>query len=43
MSAAELDRWLADPQALRPGTAMPNLALPDSTRNELVSWLVSLR
>jgi len=43
MTRAELDRWLADPQAVKPGTAMPNLALPDSTRNELVTWLVSLR
>lgn len=43
MTRAELDRWLSDPQAVKPGTAMPNLALPDSTRNELVTWLVSLR
>jgi nitric oxide reductase subunit C len=43
MPRAELDRWLADPAAVKPGTAMPNLALPDDTRNELVDWLVSLR
>jgi len=43
MTRAELDRWLADPQTVKPGTAMPNLGLPDSTRNELVTWLVSLR
>jgi len=43
MSAAELDRWLADPPAVKPGTAMPQLNLPDATRAELVSWLSSLR
>ena len=43
MTRAELDRWLADPQSVKPGTAMPNLALPDDTRNELVTWLASLR
>ncbi len=43
MARSELDRWLADPQTVRPGTAMPNLALPDSTRAELVDWLVTLR
>ena len=37
-----LDRWLADPQAVKPGTAMPNLALPDETRAELVAWLSTL-
>ena len=37
-----LDRWLADPQAVKPGTAMPNLALPDETRAELVIWLSTL-
>ncbi|MBW2243650.1 MAG: c-type cytochrome [Deltaproteobacteria bacterium] len=43
MTRAELDRWLSDPQAVKPGTAMPNLSLPDTTRGELVDWLVSLR
>jgi nitric oxide reductase subunit C len=43
MSANELDRWLADPASVKPGTAMPNLALPDPTRRELVVWLASLK
>lgn len=43
MNRSELDRWLADPATVRPGTAMPNLALPEPTRRELVDWLVSLQ
>jgi nitric oxide reductase subunit C len=43
MARAELDRWLADPAAVKPGTAMPNLGLPEATRADLVDWLVSLR
>jgi nitric oxide reductase subunit C len=31
--------WLKDPQAVKPGTAMPNLSLPDATIQELVSFL----
>ncbi len=40
-SAAELDRWLADPQSVKPGTAMPNLNLDASTRKELVTYLLA--
>ncbi len=43
LSAAELDRWLADPPSVKPGTAMPNLGLPDATRAELVAWLATLK
>ena len=43
LSAGELDRWLADPPSVKPGTAMPNLQLPDATRAELVAWLVTLK
>jgi len=39
---ADLDRWLADPQAVKPGTAMPNLGLSDELRAELVAWLITL-
>ena len=39
---AELDRWLADPAAIKPGTAMPKLPLDDSTRAALVAWLSTL-
>lgn len=37
-----LDAWLKDPQSVKPGTAMPNLQLPDATRAELVTWLSTL-
>jgi nitric oxide reductase subunit C len=38
----ELDRWLADPAAVKPGTAMPKLPIDDSTRAALVAWLSTL-
>ncbi len=37
-----MDTWLKDPQAVKPGTTMPNLQLPDATRAELVAWLSQL-
>ncbi len=43
MTSAELDRWLSDPQAVKPGTAMPNLGLAEPTRAELVAWLAGLK
>ncbi len=42
MSAEDLDRWLADPQSVKPGTAMPMLGLSDDVRSELVTWLGTL-
>lgn len=39
----ELDRWLADPAAVKPGTAMPKLPLDESTRAALVAWLSTLQ
>ena len=41
-TAQELDTWLADPQAVKPGTAMPNLGLTDPVRAELTEWLMTL-
>jgi len=38
----ELDRWLADPAAVKPGTAMPKLPIDDPTRAALVAWLSTL-
>jgi nitric oxide reductase subunit C len=38
---ASLDRWLANPQAVKPGTAMPNLNLTPEARKELASWLLA--
>jgi nitric oxide reductase subunit C len=40
--AQRLDAWLANPQAVKPGTQMPNLNLAADTRQELVSWLMTL-
>lgn len=39
-SADELDRWLANPTAVKPGTAMPNLGLAPEVRAELVKYLL---
>lgn len=39
----ELHDWLANPTVIKPGTAMPNLNLPDDLRTELVDWLVTLK
>lgn len=38
--ATSLERWIADPQAVKPGTAMPNLRLSPEVRAELVGWLL---
>lgn len=43
IDAEYLDRWLADPQTLKPGTAMPNLGLSEEQRAELVAWLGTLQ
>ena len=40
MDAVEV---LADPQSVKPGTAMPKLGLADDTRAELVAWLGTLK
>lgn len=39
----KLDTWLANPSAVKPGTAMPNLQLANAERQELVSWLMTLQ
>src|SRR5690606_16883084 len=43
LDADYLDRWLADPQALKPGTAMPKLPLTDAERAELVEFLSAMK
>ena len=40
--AATLIRWIADPQALKPGNRMPTVKLSDAERTRLVAWLESL-
>jgi nitric oxide reductase subunit C len=37
--AAYLEKWLKDPQGVKPGTAMPKLPLSDAERSELVRFL----
>jgi nitric oxide reductase subunit C len=39
-SPDRLDAWLANPAAVKPGTAMPNLGLTPEVRAELVKFLV---
>lgn len=41
--AAYLDRWLRNPQAVKPGTAMPKLPLTDAERGALVHFLSALK
>jgi len=41
-STEQLHSWLKDPQAYKPGTAMPNLNLSDDTIQELVTFLNTL-
>ncbi len=43
LDAAYLARWLEDPQAVKPGTAMPKLPLSESERGELVAFLSTLK
>lgn len=38
-----LDRWIADPQAWKPGTLMPNKQLSPAARAAIVSYLVTLQ
>ena len=39
-NAGELRSWLKDPQAYKPGTAMPNLNLSEEVISELVTFLM---
>ena len=40
---ADLDRWLKDPPAYKPGTLMPKLDMTDAQRKEFVTWLSTLK
>ena len=40
---AEILAWLADPPAIKPGTAMPKLPLTDGQRQELTAFLSTLK
>lgn len=39
--AAWLDRWLQDPNAVKPGTTMPKLPMTEAQRAELVAFLAA--
>ena len=36
-------KWLANPSAVKPGTAMPNLGLTDDEKNKLSDYLLTLK
>ncbi len=38
-----LTKWLADPQAQKPGTLMPQIAMSQTERDALVQYLVGLK
>jgi cytochrome c1 len=39
----DLKRWILDPPAVKPGTAMPNLGLTDDEATKIVAFLETLR
>jgi nitric oxide reductase subunit C len=43
MAMAEIEEWLKDPAAIRPGTAMPKLPLSEEDIRELAAFLSTLR
>ncbi|MGE3267806.1 MAG: cytochrome c family protein [Chloroflexota bacterium] len=40
---ANIKGWIKDPQAKKPGTAMPNLGLSDKEADDLTAFLVTLK
>jgi len=42
-SPEELARWLRDPQAVKPGTAMPNAHVTDQDARDMAAYLDTLR
>jgi cytochrome c2 len=42
-SAQPLQRWLQDPQALVPGTTMPDLGVSPTDARDMAAYLLSLR
>ena len=38
----ELLAWIANPQQIKPGTAMPQIEMTDAQRGEIVDFLLSL-
>jgi cytochrome c1 len=42
-SPDDLKRWIMNPQALKPGTQMPNLGLNDADATNIVAFLETLK
>ncbi|MDQ2806700.1 MAG: c-type cytochrome, partial [Chloroflexota bacterium] len=42
-TSANLRRWLADPQAIKPGSLMPNSRLSSAELDALTAYLESLK
>jgi cytochrome c1 len=42
-SPSELARWIRDPQALKPGTGMPNAHVTETDARDMVAYLYRLR
>ena len=43
VNAANITAWLKNPQAVKPGTQMPNLGLSDQTIADITSYLLTLK
>ena len=43
VTAENLTKWIKNPQAVKPGSPMPNLGLSDQTIADIVSYLVTLK
>lgn len=41
-SPENMVRWIRDPQAIEPGTAMPNLQVDEQSARDIVAYLYSL-
>jgi len=42
-TAQNLERWLRDPPAVEPGTAMPNLGVSEPAARDMAAYLLTLR
>jgi cytochrome c len=42
-SATNLERWIANPQRIEPGTAMPYLGVSDKDAQDITAYLYSLK
>ena len=43
LTTPHLAEWIRDPQAIKPGSHMPNLALSDADRAAIVAYLEQLK